>query len=63
MFKGDLPAIDIPRKKLKNCLFAKLNSYEPSKICRPQNQIWAKNNPLQVVRPHDSLNISIFQSE
>ena len=46
MFIGDQPAKDIPRKKLKNCSFSKLNSYEPLKTCRPQNQICAKNNPL-----------------
>ena len=59
MFIGDLPAKDIPRKMLKNFSFAKLNSHEPPKICRPQNQICAKNNPLKVVRPYNSPNAPI----
>ena len=63
MFIGDLPAKDIPRKKMKNCSFSQLNSHEPSKTCRPQNQICAKNNPLQVVRPYDSPTVPIFHSE
>ena len=53
MLIGDLPAKDIPRKILKNCSFAKLNSYEPSKIFRPRNQICAKNNPFKVLRPYN----------
>ena len=60
---GDLPAKDIPRKIMKNCSFAKLNSYEPSKVCRPRNQICAKNNPLQVEGSYDSPTTPIFYSE
>ena len=60
---GDLPAKDIPRKIMKNCSFAKLNSYEPSKVCRPRNQICAKNNPLQAERLYDSPTVPIFYSE
>ena len=54
MFIGDLPAKDNPRKILKNCSSAKLNSYEISKSCCSQNQTCAKNNPLKVVRPYNS---------
>ena len=63
MFIGDLPGKNIPRKILKNCSFANLNSYEPSKICHPQNQICAKKNPLQVVRPYDSSTVPTFYSD
>ena len=63
MFIGDLPAKDIPRKILKNCSFAKLNSYEPLKICRLQNPICSKNNPIQVVCPYNSSTVPTFYSE
>ena len=60
---GDLPAKDIPRKIIKNCSFAKLNPYEPSKVCRPRNQICAKNNPLQLERSYDSPTVLISYSK
>ena len=51
MFIGELSAKDIPRKILKNC---------SSRVCRPRNQICAKNNPLKIVRPYNSSRLACY---